>query len=97
MRHEPISVRRDFYRDVAAIALHLQGDPPELGPSGLDNQKNPCSTGRFPTLRRPGFGRGAHLAARSGLAPHGGLHAPLRPAARPFAQCSRATSGPTVP
>ena len=32
MRHEPFSVRRDFYRDVAAISLHLQGDPPELGP-----------------------------------------------------------------
>ena len=35
VRHQTLSVRRDLYGEVAAIALHLQGDPPELalGPS----------------------------------------------------------------
>ena len=28
MRHQPLPVRPDFYRDTAAIALHPQGDPP---------------------------------------------------------------------
>ena len=64
MRHKPFSVRRDFYRDVAAIALHLQGDPPEpvLGPSQAEES---LLSRTFP---RPDLGRGAHLAARSGLA-----------------------------
>ncbi len=28
MRHQPLSIRRHFYREIAAIALHLQGGPP---------------------------------------------------------------------
>jgi len=30
MRHQPFSVRRDIYREIAPIACHLQGDPPKL-------------------------------------------------------------------
>jgi hypothetical protein len=29
VRHQPVSVRHNIYRDTAPIALHLQGDPPE--------------------------------------------------------------------
>ncbi len=42
MRHQPFSVRRDFYRDVAAIALHLQGDPPEPGFQDVANPRIPA-------------------------------------------------------
>lgn len=31
VRHLPLSVRRDIYREGAAITVHLQGDPPEPG------------------------------------------------------------------
>jgi len=37
MRDKSLSVRRHFYREIAAIALHLQDDPPEQGLAGLDN------------------------------------------------------------
>ncbi len=30
VRYQPLSVRRDLYLQIAAIALHPQGDPPEL-------------------------------------------------------------------
>ncbi len=63
MRHEFLSVRRHFYGELAAIALHLQGDPPEFA---LDLQQAEESLLRR-TLRRPGFGRGAQFGARSGL------------------------------
>jgi hypothetical protein len=56
MRHQPLSVRRDIYCEIAAIALHPQGDPPELGTEGFDNPNPPSSTGHF---RAPGHrGRG---------------------------------------
>ena len=29
MRDQTLSVRRDIYREIAPIALHLQGEPPE--------------------------------------------------------------------
>ena len=41
MGDQPVSVRRDFYGETAAIALHPQGDPPELG-------NGPSSTRRIP-------------------------------------------------
>ena len=56
MRHQPVSVRRDFYRDMAPIALHLQGDPPEpvLRPSATrripaqaDSSSGPDHRGRY--------------------------------------------------
>ncbi|MDQ3723334.1 MAG: hypothetical protein M3376_09780, partial [Actinomycetota bacterium] len=45
MRHKPFSVRRDFYRDVAAIALHLQVILPSRF-FALSAAKNPCTAGR---------------------------------------------------
>jgi hypothetical protein len=50
VRYEPFSVRRDFYRDVAAIALHPQGDPPELGPSASATRRIPAQPD-VPALR----------------------------------------------
>ena len=42
---------------LAPIAHHLQGDPPELGPSAFDKPKNPCSGGQF---SGPDLGGAAH-------------------------------------
>jgi hypothetical protein len=68
MRHRSLSVRRDFYRDGAAIALHPQGDLPELGLSASATRRIPAQpdVSTFPTPRPR---RDAHLAARSALEP----------------------------
>jgi hypothetical protein len=42
MRHQPRSVRRDFYGETAAITLHPQGDPPELGNRASTTQRLPA-------------------------------------------------------
>ena len=42
----PVSVRRDLYRETAPIAHHLQGDPPESILQAFSNPKNPCSGGQ---------------------------------------------------
>ena len=47
MRHQTRSVRRNDYLQIAAIALHPQGDPPELGFRVFSKPKNPRSVGRF--------------------------------------------------
>ena len=62
VRHQPRSVRRDFYGYRASITHHLQGEPPSSGSSTFSKPKNPCSAGRFraPAQR----GRGPLLHAR---------------------------------
>ena len=47
VRHQPGSVRRDFYGYRAFIAHHLQGEPPSSGSRTFSKPKDPCSAGRF--------------------------------------------------
>jgi len=47
VRDQAGSVRRDFYRETAPIAHHLQGDPSRVDPSTIDKPKNRCSGGQF--------------------------------------------------
>src|SRR5215211_2843780 len=42
MRHQPLSVRHDIYRETASITRHLQGDPPEHRELGFDNHRIPA-------------------------------------------------------
>src|SRR5437899_4203143 len=63
VRDQTLSVRRHVYREIVAIALHPQGDPPELG--------NEASTTPIlqaqPDIPAPRPARGAMVNARSGL------------------------------
>src|SRR5215210_6384967 len=63
MGDQSVSVRRDFYGETAAITLHPQGDPPELGLRPSTTAESLLSR----TKRRPGESRGAYLGAGSGL------------------------------
>ena len=65
VRHQPRSVRGDFYRYGASVTHHPQGETSKLGIQDLSNPKNPCRAGRSRAPAHPG---GAGLTARSGLA-----------------------------
>ena len=56
VRDQTLSVRHNIYRETAAIALHPQGDPPELGNKVFDNPNSPSSAGhpRAPASRGRG-------------------------------------------
>ena len=46
VRHQPRSVRRDFYRYRASVTHHPQGETSKLGIQDFSNPKNPCRAGR---------------------------------------------------
>jgi hypothetical protein len=52
MRRQTGSVRRHVYREFAAIALHLQGDPSELGSGPSTNRRIPAQAHTLP--KNPG-------------------------------------------
>ena len=64
VRHQPRSVRRDFYRYRASVTHHPQGETSKLGIQDFSNPKNPCRAGRSRAPAHPG---GAGLTAQSGL------------------------------
>ena len=47
MGDQPVSVRRDIYRETAPSALHLQGEPPEQDPADVEHPQNRRSGGQF--------------------------------------------------
>lgn len=51
VRDQALSVRSELYREIAAIALHPQGDPPELGNKVFSNPNSPSPVGHS---RAPG-------------------------------------------
>jgi hypothetical protein len=57
MRDQSLSVRPDLYREIAAIALHPQGEPPELENKVFDNPNPPSSAGHPRAPDHPGRGR----------------------------------------
>jgi len=63
VRDQTGSVRRDLYRDIAAIALHLHGDPPTARESGFDT---PILQAQ-PDIPAPRPAQGAAVNAESGL------------------------------
>src|SRR5450759_2621453 len=63
MRDQTLSVRRDNYLEIAAIMMHPQGDPPELGnrtfskpnsPSPAGHPRAPDHPRRVPLMQDPG-------------------------------------------
>ncbi len=68
VRHQPRSVRADFYGYRASITHHLQGEPPSSGSRTFDKPKDPCSAGRLRAPARRGRGRYEAATARSGRA-----------------------------
>ena len=62
MRNQALSVRRDIYREIAPIALHLQGEPPEQ----ILRRRTPTESLLRRTVPRPRPSGPQLLHARSG-------------------------------
>jgi hypothetical protein len=56
VRHQPRSVRRDFYGYRASFTHHLQGEPPSSGSRTFSKPQDPRSVGRFRAPARRGRG-----------------------------------------
>jgi len=54
VRHQTVSVRADFYGETASIALHPQGDPPELGNWASATRRIPAQSDEIAPRLRPG-------------------------------------------
>jgi hypothetical protein len=64
VRDQPVSVRRDFYGETAAITLHPQGDPPEPGLRPSNSRILPAQPDIPAPRLRPGRGRYCTIRAR---------------------------------
>jgi len=72
MRHQPVSVRRDFYGNPAPSVRHLQGDPPESVLRASTTRRIPA---RADSQAAPTIGAAAAsctIRARSRRSPHTG-------------------------
>jgi hypothetical protein len=61
---QPLSVRRDFYGETAAIALHPQGDPPELGDWASTTRRIPAQSDETAPRLRPGRSSWCKIGAK---------------------------------
>ena len=87
-----VSVRRHRHSDLAAIALHPQGDPPELGSLASTTRRIPAQADVQAPRPRPGRSTSRTIRARSrGGCPHRQSSATTHSQAQPHGARERAT------